>query len=469
MVKVIIPLGLMFTIILLKRIPKIGGKTSVALAAAGISALLLGGIYNPLEWLGAWLNGIDRIAWVIGLSVFGSIYSETQTEVGALETVLNMLRAKFGQSPRGLIVVIMITLAIAGSMLGDAIASATVVGVLTIGAMAALGLPGEKITGIIVIGAALGSIMPPITQAVFLSASFLDIDPSWAVQPAYITVAIGIVFNCWFVARFYIKKDMALPDDLIIEKSAGKIFRERWVSLIPLFVLIFCIICRSIPGGQADFISGVLNTFQVQGQPFLKWLGGVPILKMFSNTIIISIILATIVAFCFKGMRGKGARCLKIGLKNIKGATITQICIGLMLGGFYAGGTIEAIQEFAQDMGHHSLIWGGGLAMVVMGMLTGAQSAGQSAIFVFLGPTLVSMGFNPVNTAIFGSHLASAGQCMLPVNLMCFVVAGLVSGQTGQEVNPIKSMVYCLCCGIYLLLAGMVMIYLPAWPVAAPM
>lgn len=461
----------MLCIMLIKKIPKIGGNIAVALAAAGLSALLLGGIYNPLTWLAEWISGIDRIAWVIGLSLFGSIYSETQTEIGALETVLSMLRAKFGRSPKSLIVVIIISLGIAGSLLGDSIAASTVVGVLTIGAMFDLGLKGELITGIIVIGASMGSIMPPITQAIFLSASLLDISPDWAVQPAYITVGIGIVFVCWFVTHFYIKKDIKLPEHLIPEKTAGQIFKERWKTMIPLFVLIFCIICRSIPKDviNLDFISGTLNLIKIGDKPFLSWLGGITLIKMFSNTILICIILATIVSLIFlKRMHGKAGHCIVKGLKNVRGVTVIQLCIGLMMGGFYAGGTITAVQEFAQNLDTHALIWGGGIALTIMGMLTGTQSAGQSAIFIFLGPALVAAGFHPVNTAVFGSHLAAAGQGLPPADLMCFVVSGLVGGQISQKVDPIKAMFYAMCFSIYLFIAGMIMIYLPGWPVAAP-
>lgn len=462
--KIVIPLALMLIVMFGKKIPYIGGKTSVALAFAGVSALLLGGIYNPVGWFTAWFDGIDRIAWIIGLSLFGSIYAQTQTEVGALETVLTILRAKFGRSPKGLIVVILITLSIAGSLLGDTYAAATVVGVLTIGAMADLGLSGELITAIIAIGASMGSIMPPITQSVFMSASMLNIDPSWATQPAYITVGIGIVLICLFVSKVYLRNVEKMPEELRVTKKGREIFREKWVTLIPLFTLIFCIICRSIPNGRADFITGGLNLIKVQGNPLLVWLAGVPILKMFSNTILLSIILATIVAFMFKNLRGKVGKCIKGGALAVKSSVLTQLCLGLMLGGFYAGGTIEAIQQITEGLNANALIWGGAAALLVIGMLTGTQSAPQSAIFSFLGPTLVSMGFHPVNVAIFGSHIASAGQAALPANLLVVVVASMVGSQIKKEVKPIKAMIYCLPCGIYLLIAGLIMIYMPAWP-----
>lgn len=371
MINVIIPLALMLIIMLVKKIPYIGGKVWVALLAAGISALFLAGMFNPLDWFLAWFDGLDRIAWIIGLSVFGAIYSETQTQIGAMETVVNVLRAKFGQSPRGLIVVVMIALSIAGSLLGDAIAAATVIGVLMIGVMSQLGLSGELIAGIIAVGGCMGSIMPPITQAVFLSASLLDIDPSYATQPAYITVGIGIVIVCIIFSRVFVKKDMRFPDDLRMTQSAGQILKEKWKSLIPLAVLIICVLCRTI--SSLDFITTFFNLIKINGTPFLTWISGIKILKMFSNTILLSILIATIVACFFKGMRGNVGKCVVRSIKNVKGATITQACIAFMLGSFYAAGTIDTIQNFAQNLNSSALIWGGAAAMMVLAMLTQAR------------------------------------------------------------------------------------------------
>lgn len=463
-IKILVPLVLMLAVLFIKKLPYIGGKTWAALGLAGFAALLLGGLYSPLEWLNAWFCGLDRIAWIIGLAVFGSIYAQTQNEVGAIGTVLNLLRAKFGRSPKGLIVVILITLSIAGSLLGDTYAAATVVGVLTIGAMADLGLSGELITGIIAIGAAMGSIMPPITQSVFMSASMLGIDPSWATQPAYITVGIGIVVICLVVTKFFIKKDMRMPEELLMDKKASQIFREEWHNLIPLFVLILCVICCAIPGGKLDFITGTLNAVKIGDTTLYAILSGIPIVKMLTNKILLCIIIATVVAGCTKAMRGKALSCVVGGIKSIRSSLMTQLSLAFMLGSFYNGGVIDAIQQLTEGLNANALIIGGGLALLVIGMLTGTQSAPQSAIFSFLGPTLVGMGFHPVNVAIFGSHVASAGQAALPANLLVVVVASMVSSQIGKDVKPMKAMLYSCICGAWLALTGFLMIYLPAWP-----
>lgn len=99
MITVLIPVGVMLAVILCKKIPKIGGNVQVALVLAGILSLVLGGVYQPTAWCGALIDGMDRLAWVICLSIFGSIYAETQVRLGTMETVMGALKAKFGKSP----------------------------------------------------------------------------------------------------------------------------------------------------------------------------------------------------------------------------------------------------------------------------------------------------------------------------------------------------------------------------------
>lgn len=190
MLEIIIPLVLLFTIVFVKQIPKVGGDIRAALLVAALSSAFISGL-NFNEMIVAFIDGIDRLSWVIMLSIFGSLYAESQVKLGAMDTTLNSLRAAFGNSPKGLIAAVFITLILAGSFLGDAIAAATVIGFLVIHALTELKLKPEQIGMIILIGASIGSIMPPITQGVFLSASLIGIDPGPVAKLAYITVSIG--------------------------------------------------------------------------------------------------------------------------------------------------------------------------------------------------------------------------------------------------------------------------------------
>jgi len=96
MIIVIVPIVLLLSIILIKKIPYIGGNIQVGLLLTGLVALFMGGIFNPIDWLLAWVDGVDRIAWVIGLVLFGSLYAETQVKMGTMDTIIKVLRALFG-------------------------------------------------------------------------------------------------------------------------------------------------------------------------------------------------------------------------------------------------------------------------------------------------------------------------------------------------------------------------------------
>ena len=82
---------------------------------AGISAAVIGGV-GPGEFALGVVDGIDKLAWVMALSLFGSIYAESQVRLGTMTAVLDTLRSLFGRSPKGLIAAIFITLTLAGSL-----------------------------------------------------------------------------------------------------------------------------------------------------------------------------------------------------------------------------------------------------------------------------------------------------------------------------------------------------------------
>lgn len=145
MIIVIVPFVLLLSIVLIKKIPYIGGNIQVGLLVAAVSALLMGGVFNPVSWVTAWIDGMDRIAWVLALSIFGSIYAETQVRIGTMDTVLNIFRSSFGKNPKGLVFCIILSLVLAGSLLGDSVAATTVIGVLVIKILAEMEMTGSKL------------------------------------------------------------------------------------------------------------------------------------------------------------------------------------------------------------------------------------------------------------------------------------------------------------------------------------
>ena len=233
MSKVVIAIVLLLGIVLIKRLPVIGGNIHIALLIAGAATMICSGIFTPGDWILAFIDGMNRIAWITCLALTGGIFAEISNELGTVDTIIGVLNAKFGNKPRALVISIILVLTIAGSLLGDACAAATVIGALTIGILCSMGISPEKISAIIVMGASIGSIMPPMTQAIALASTLCDTEPDPVVSLGYITVAIALAVCCIYVAICLIHKDNKPGKDpsYIIKMdnmTAGEILKKDW-------------------------------------------------------------------------------------------------------------------------------------------------------------------------------------------------------------------------------------------------
>ncbi|MUK87675.1 hypothetical protein GMD78_04575 [Ornithinibacillus sp. L9] len=445
MAEILVPLILLFTIALVKKIPKIGGDIRIALIVAAVSSAIISGL-NPGETVLAFIDGIDRLSWVIMLSVFGSLYAESQVKLGAMETTLNSLRAAFGNSPKGLIIAIFITLIIAGSFLGDAIAAATVIGFLVIHSLTELKLKPEQIGMIILLGASIGSIMPPITQGVFLSASLVGTDPNPVIKLAFITVTFGAIIAMLESFRFVRGKKM--PSELIPDKSVLQILKERWKTLIPLLVLIAIVMANTLFEynifTEITFLATVLTPLQE-----------IPILQGVTFQVVSAIIVAILVSFLFPSVHKQTKGVIKNGLAKVSKTVQIQLSAGIMVGVFYASGLIDKVAMMTESLASSMVKVGGAFAMVVIGMLTGSQTTAQSVIVTFLGPMLENMSVDPTLIALGASHIAAAGQNMPPVGLTAFVICGLIGGILNQKVDPLKVMMLALPNSLFFLAIGL--------------
>lgn len=446
MLEIVVPLLLLFIIALVKQIPKIGGNIKIALLVAAVSSAIISGL-GPSETLLAFIDGVDRLSWVIMLSIFGSIYAESQVKLGAMDTTLNSLRAIFGNSPKGLVAAIFITLIIAGSLLGDAIAAATVIGFLVIHSLYELKVKPEQIGMIILVGASIGSIMPPITQGIFLSSSLVGVDPSPVIHIAYITVGIGALLAILESFRFVRGKKM--PEHLKTTKSVFEIFKERWTTLIPLAVLVAIVIANTL------FEYNIFEKW-VFFATFLTPLKEIPILQGVTFQVVLAIITAMAVSFLFPAVWKESKWVFKGGLSKVSQTVQIQLCAGIMVGVFYASGLIDKVAGMTEGLASSMVKVGGALSMVVVGMLTGSQTTAQSVIVTFVAPMLKNMEVDPTFIALGASHIAAAGQNMPPVGLTAFVICGLIGGILSKEVDPIKVMGLALPNSFYFLVIGLI-------------
>ena len=457
MITVIVPVLVLIVLIMVKKIPFVGGKVTYALIIAGLLALLMGGVFNPLQWVLAWIDGIDKLAWIMALNIFGSIYAASQTEMKTLDLVLNVARVSLGRSPKGLIVAIILVLGLAGSLLGDSVASATVVGILVIGILSDMQISAAGIGCIIMMGASLGSIMPPITQAVFLASSLAQVDTTPVVNISYITVGIGFVI-CTIYAVFAFVKIKALPEHLIPNKTAGQIMHGNWHLMLPLAVLILLVILQTAAG---------INLVQMATGPLMGWLSNITILKGLSNNIVTFLITATLVSLFFRPVRRNLPKVVKNGVVGALPAVKVELGAALLLGAFYAAGQIEAVQAFAASMEAGALKVSGGLGILLISALTGSQSTGQNTIFSFLAPALTSVGVDPVHAAVASAHIASGGQAFPPVSAPALAISAVVEsilvqklGKDAGKVDPIRVMVLTLPMSIYFVIVGFLFLFI---------
>ncbi|GAK07929.1 TRAP transporter large permease subunit [Geomicrobium sp. JCM 19038] len=315
----LVPMLLLFVIALTKAIPIIGGDVRIALLAAAVASALFAQL-TPLEMVTATIDGIDRLAWVIMLSLVGSIYAEAQVRIGAMETTLSSFRSIFGNSSKGLLVSVFLTLILAGSLLGDAIAAATVIGLLVVPALSQLKLKPEQIGMIILIGASLGSIMPPISQGVFLSASLVGIEPTNVLNVAYITVGIGSLFA--IVESFRFVKGKKLPEHLRTKETLGSIIVKRWHTMIPLVTLAIIVILNT------GFSYNIFELPLIA--PMIAWIQEVPIIQGLAFPVVLAIVVALFVSFLFSSVRSNGGDVVKTGLTKVSKTVQIQLCAGVM-------------------------------------------------------------------------------------------------------------------------------------------
>jgi TRAP-type C4-dicarboxylate transport system permease large subunit len=453
MIAVIIPIVLLFLIIMLKRLPVIGGKVYFALIIASLATLILGRVYSPIEWAKAWINGLDRLAWVMALSLAGSFYGETQGAIGALDTVVDLFRALFGKSARGMVVAVIIAIAVAGEAFGDAIGAASVVGLLVIPALAGMGMKPERVAGTILFGVLIGSIMPPISQAVALSASILGVGAEIAdkaINITFITCGITMIVITAYAAFVFVENKPIAPE-LIPKDSPAAIIKKGWIGLLPLALIAVLIILNSTFG---------INVMKNLLGPVFPVLADTLIVKGFTNTIVMILIAASIITIVSKNVRDNFGKILKDGVKNVIPSLTVQACAAFFVGAILAGGQIDVVIDFTKHLNDNLVKIGGGVSLLVVGMVTGSQTSAQNIIFTFFGPLLVNMGVSSVNATIVGSHLASAGQALPPANVTALVVAAMVGSNLGKKVDPVSTMIVILPMTICLAIIGFLFMFI---------
>ncbi len=458
---VLIPIAFLILVSMLKRLPLIGGNLTVAFAGAGLLSLWLGGAHDPSAWFAPWLKSMDSIAFIFFIIIFGAIFSALQIESGAMGVVLNILRALWGKTPQGLVLATLVALYFGGSLMGTVAAVGAVIGILIVPAMDEMKINEDLICAIVVTGASMGGMMPPVSNAIILACGLVGIDEHEALLISYGTVGIGLAVIAFFFCKVYIGNKYSLPEHLIPKETAWEIFSKNWTKLIPIFVLILIVMLNSIPSLKFNLPKYLLSLIPYGKATLFAAIAKVPFAGKIVHNIVMAMIAAIVVNILldFSLVKRVGAK-LKMQMKAIIEPEAVLIATAFFLGAFKIGGQNAAIAAWAKSLDSSLLIFGGAAALLVAGMLTGGQSTAQGMLVPILAPAWTAIGISKLHIALASAHLSMAGQGFPPCDMNTFIIAGLIGAIIGRPVNPLRSMMYSAPYCIYLFIVGIIFLML---------
>lgn len=458
---VLIPIAFLILVSMLKRLPLIGGNLTVAFAGAGLLSLWLGGAHDPSAWFAPWLKSMDSIAFIFFIIIFGAIFSALQIESGAMGVVLNILRALWGKTPQGLVLATLVALYFGGSLMGTVAAVGAVIGILIVPAMDEMKINEDLICAIVVTGASMGGMMPPVSNAIILACGLVGIDEHEALLISYGTVGIGLAVIAFFFCKVYIGNKYSLPEHLIPKETAWEIFSKNWTKLIPIFVLILIVMLNSIPSLKFNLPKYLLSLIPYGKVTLFAAIAKVPFAGKIVHNIVMAMIAAIVVNILldFSLVKRVGAK-LKMQMKAIIEPEAVLIATAFFLGAFKIGGQNAAIAAWAKSLDSSLLIFGGAAALLVAGMLTGGQSTAQGMLVPILAPAWTAIGISKLHIALASAHLSMAGQGFPPCDMNTFIIAGLIGAIIGRPVNPLRSMMYSAPYCIYLFIVGIIFLML---------
>ena len=223
--------------------------------------------------------------------------------------------------------------------------------------------------------------------------------------------------------------------------------------MLPLAVLIVIVLLKT--GAGYDIFAEIPVVRDVTA-----WMNSVPILNGLAFPVVLAIIVATIVAFFFSEVRKSPVETIGTGLKNVRQTVGIQLCAAFLIGCFYASGAVDTVSEMAEHVSGSGVAVISTVALMILGMLVGSQTAAQTIVVPFASPILENAGVDPTNIAVGMSHIAASAQNLPPVGLTAFVVCGLVGATLKTKVDPVKVMVLALPNSMYFIVLGMLFLLL---------
>lgn len=457
MMKIFLPIAILMGIILSRRLPRIGGNPVVAFLCGGAAALITGNALHPEIWLPAWFKAFDSIAFAAWIILLGSIFSTLQIEMGSIDLILDILRVLFGRSAPGLTAVVMITLYFSGAVMGTTLAAAATVGILVIPILNDMKLEPEMIAAMIISGASMGSIMPPVSNSVVFAAGLMGMDAAAVIPRTYLSVGLGLVIICLLFCKVYVGKKYTLSPELIPQEKASKLLRRDWRKLLPIAALFLFTVLPGIPAIHFDVAASFLKL--IVGADIYQRFAAIPVLGKLTNTVALALLFGCMISFVLSG-RARKIRIFADAWKKVRGTMFLTVAMAFFVASYTVGGQIGQISVWASGLSGNMLIWGGAALFLLAGMILGSQANSMTLLIPVFAPALMALGIPEANVCAAISHMAMAGQGMPPADTNAFAIAGIVEGVLQKKVNAQKAMLYSLPYCIYLFMAGLVFCYL---------
>lgn len=448
----LIPFAALIAITLIKQIPVIGGKVPYALLIGAALVMILSGSVAPAAWGNAIVEGLNRMGWVIALCIFVNFYSQTQIKLGTIDAVVRMLRAIFGSSPRALLASTFIALVFCGAFTGSTMACTTVVGMLVACSLYECGLSAEKVASTIVLGAMLGSLMPPISSSFFSSSALSGVELGLVLSEAYKVIGFCIVVTLLYVVFVLgrtTRKDFQFKGE---REKIGDIWKEYRVKMIPMGLLIVIIVLKQCFS---------INIMAMTLGKLLAPLSGLPIVGgIIGNYLVLAFFVIALVGFVYPEVHSVPKEVIKGTYTVCTYIVPVMFSAACLVGAVVTTGGLDLVAEAAAEMNPNALILGGSAAMASMGMITGGDSSALNAIFPFFFPALTSIGIPGLNVTMAGSLISVAGQALPPSDTLVFMACGMLSSILGvKKIDPMKVMMIGLPISVLLIACGLFYLY----------
>ncbi|GEM_PF-1590150 len=455
MINILIAFTAMILLIIFKKIPYIGGNMRVGLVLSGIIILISFGVYNPMMWLEAFLTGLDRFMWIIVFTFIILVFAEYQIRLDIINKVMRMLKAIFGTNSRPLLIATFIALTIFGALVGSTNACTMVVSIFVAKTLYDQGLKIEEVGATLVMGAALGSLCPPVSFSFNTASAALGTDLMPILNYGYVIAPIGAVICCIYVVTCFGKdRGLAAAGEGEKREKVGDIAKEIGFTGIPTLLLVVIIILNN--GFGIDLIGKTV------GSALKPLIGNIRIVNSLTNTMVLTFTVICIFCVIFYSVCRKDSKTIyKAAFDRALPNMSIFVCASFMVGAIIVSGGMDAITAWASALNGHALRWGGAVAMCMMGMFTGSNGTAITTVAPFFGPALLAQGLNITKIGAAIGVLASAGQGMPPADTNTFVVVGMLTALLGiKNINPLKIMLKSWPMWAYLFCVGMLLLYI---------